>query len=82
MVEDSHPIPEALTPQPIVTEVNGSIAVVRFNRPAQRNPLSSVEAFKFGLISDVADPVLDPALELAGRKKKVAEDPPPSSTGD
>ena len=25
---------------PIVTEITGSIAVVRFNRPAQRNPLS------------------------------------------
>lgn len=27
-------------PPPIVTEITGSIAIVRFNRPAQRNPLS------------------------------------------
>ncbi len=40
MVEDSHLIPEALIPEPIVTEVKDAIAVVRFNRPAQRNPLS------------------------------------------
>ncbi len=40
MVEDSPSIPEALIPEPIVTEVKDSIAVVRFNRPAQRNPLS------------------------------------------
>ena len=40
MVEDSHSIPEALIPEPIVTEVKDSIAVVRLNRPAQRNPLS------------------------------------------
>jgi enoyl-CoA hydratase/carnithine racemase len=38
---------------------------------------SSSESLEIGLISDVADPVLDRALELAGRKKKVAEDPPP-----
>jgi enoyl-CoA hydratase len=40
MVQDSHSILEALNPEPIVTEVKDSIAVVRFNRPAQRNPLS------------------------------------------
>jgi enoyl-CoA hydratase len=40
MVEDSHSIPEALIPEPIVTEIKDSTAVVRFNRPAQRNPLS------------------------------------------
>ncbi len=42
MVEDSPSIPEAPTPnsKPIVTEVKDSIAIVRFNRPAQRNPLS------------------------------------------
>jgi enoyl-CoA hydratase len=40
MVEDSHSIPEALIPEPIVTEIRNSTAVVRFNRPAQRNPLS------------------------------------------
>lgn len=40
MVEDSHSIPEALIHEPIVTEVGDSIAVVRLNRPAQRNPLS------------------------------------------
>lgn len=40
MVEDSPSISEALIPEPIVTEVEDSIAVVRFNRPAQRNPLS------------------------------------------
>ncbi|HAF13862.1 MAG TPA: enoyl-CoA hydratase [Blastocatellia bacterium] len=27
-------------PPPIVTEITGSIAIVRFNRPTQRNPLS------------------------------------------
>ena len=27
-------------PPPIATEITGSIAIVRFNRPAQRNPLS------------------------------------------
>src|SRR2546423_15663536 len=40
MVQDSHSILEALNPEPIVTEVKDSIAVVRFNQPAQRNPLS------------------------------------------
>jgi len=40
MVEDPPSILEAPIPEPIVTEVKDSIAVVRFNRPAQRNPLS------------------------------------------
>jgi enoyl-CoA hydratase len=40
MVDDSPSSPEILIREPIISEVKGSIAVVRFNRPAQRNPLS------------------------------------------
>jgi enoyl-CoA hydratase len=57
MVEDSPTIPVALIPEAIVTEVKDSIAVVRFNRPAQRNPLSrdtlrELESISSALIDD------------------------------
>jgi enoyl-CoA hydratase/carnithine racemase len=67
MVEDSHSIPEALTPESIVTEITDSIAVVRFNRPAQRNSLSldTLQELKRILSAVIGDEVIE-AIVITG----------------
>src|SRR5882672_1038041 len=43
-------------PPPIVTEITGSIAIVRFNRPTQRNPLSLDTLQELGRTTSVLFP--------------------------
>ncbi len=49
----------------------GRACALEFFATARR--YSSTEALEIGLISDVTDPVLDHALELAGHKKEGGE---------